>query len=67
MISPVIGTFEEEDEALELATLLTWLLPLVLLLATLADVTLFWAYMRFGHPWRIALDCQVKDLKSVSI
>ena len=31
---------------------ISWLLPVVLILATIMDLLLFLTYMRFGHPWK---------------
>ena len=47
---------------------LCWILPLVLLLATLADLGLIWLYEKFGHPWReiIQTETQVSDIGEVT-
>ena len=47
-----IGTFPEEDHAYWLATMLSWTLPLSLLIATIIDATIIYVYMRYAHPWK---------------
>ena len=51
-IKPVIGTFEEEDEAFDKMMLLTWLMPLLVAVATILDVVLMAMMMTVLHPWR---------------
>ena len=62
MIYPVIGAFEEEKEAYTLVTKLCWLLPAILVLATLTDLVLVFLYEKIGHPWReiLAQETQVR-------
>ena len=51
-IKPVIGTFEEEDEAFDKMMLLTWLMPLLVAVATILDGVLMAMMMTVLHPWR---------------
>ena len=50
-----IGTFAEEDEAFELLTLLTWLLPVIIVTSTTFDLVLAAVYLKWLHPWKIIL------------
>ena len=50
-----IGTFEEEDEALDLLTRLTWQLPVFLIVSALLDLVLAVVYLKWLHPWKIIL------------
>ena len=51
-IKPVIGTFEEEDEAFDKMMLLTWLMPLLVAVATTIDGIIMAMMMTVLHPWR---------------
>ena len=59
-IKPVIGTFEEEDEAFDKMMLLTWLMPLLVAVATTIDGVLMAMMMTVLHPWRRILQ-EVKN------
>ena len=50
-----IGTFEEEDEALDLLTRLTWQLPVFVIVSALLDLVLAVVYLKWLHPWKIIL------------
>ena len=50
-----IGTFAEEDEAFDLLTLLTWLLPVIIIVSTIFDLVLAVVYLKWLHPWKIIL------------
>ena len=50
-----IGVFPQEAEALDRLTLLCWLLPTVLALATLIDVLLVLLYLYILHPWKVII------------
>ena len=50
-----IGTFEEEDEALDLLTRLTWQLPVFVIVSALLDLVLALVYLKWLHPWKIIL------------
>ena len=50
-----IGVFPQETEALERLTLLSWLLPTVVALATLIDVLLVLLYVYILHPWKVII------------
>ena len=50
-----IGTFAEEDEALDLLTMLTWLLPVIIVTSAALDLVLAVVYLKWLHPWKIIL------------
>ena len=50
-----IGVFPQEAEALDRLTLLCWLLPTVVALATLIDVLLVLLYVYILHPWKVII------------
>ena len=50
-----IGTFAEEDEAFDLLTLLTWLLPVIIIVSAIFDLVLAVVYLKWLHPWKIIL------------
>ena len=58
-----IGTFAEEDEAFDLLTRLTWLLPIIIVTSAAFDLVLAIVYLKWLHPWKIILQevccCQV--------
>ena len=44
--------FREEEKAKNLLNYMSWMAPLVTLLASLADLVLILVYQRCFHPWR---------------
>ena len=46
-----IGTFDEEDKANQLVTLLAWILPTAVIFSGIIDAILAYCYMAFFHPW----------------
>ena len=50
-----IGTFEEEDEAFNLVTKLSWQLPIFVVSSALLDLLLAIVYLKWLHPWKIIL------------
>ena len=58
-----IGTFAEEDEAFNLLSRLTWLLPIIIVISAAFDLVLAIVYLKWLHPWKIILQevcyCQV--------
>ena len=52
LLKGAIGTFLEEDKAFALAMMSVWLLPLLLLIATIIDAALIVIYMKYAHPWK---------------
>ena len=50
-----IGTFAEEDEAFDLLTRLTWLLPTIIVASAAFDLVLAIVYLKWLHPWKIIL------------
>ena len=51
-IKPVMGTFEQEDQADLKLMLLTWLLPLIVAMAAFIDIILITMTMSIFHPWK---------------
>ena len=52
MLEAAIGVFPEEDQAYLLVTTLSWIFPLVIIVASVVDMLLVIIYMRFAHPWK---------------
>ena len=50
-INPVIGSFPKEKKAYETVTLLSWLLPTIVVAGSLVDLGLATAYSLWAHPW----------------
>ena len=55
LLKGAIGTFPEEDDAFALAMMSVWLLPLLLLIATIIDAMFIFIYMKYAHPWKAIL------------
>ena len=47
--------FEAEADALDLLTLLSWKMPLMVFSASLLDILLMVLYQKWLHPWRMIL------------
>ena len=52
LIEPHLNVFKEETEALELLTLLSWAMPLMVYSTSLLDILLMVVYQKWLHPWR---------------
>ena len=52
LLEAAIGVFPEEDQAYLLVTTLSWIFPLVIVIASIVDMLLVVIYMRFAHPWK---------------
>ena len=50
-----IGTFAKEDEAFDLLTRLSWLLPIFVIVSAILDLVLAFVYLKWLHPWKIVL------------
>ena len=50
-IDPVIGSFPHEKKAYETVSLLSWLLPTMVVAGSLVDLGLAAAYSLWAHPW----------------
>ena len=48
--------FPEEEYSYWLMTLLMWLLPTILAIATVVDALLAYIYMKYAHPWKGILE-----------
>ena len=66
-----IGTFPEEDQAFQLVTKLSWILPLTLLIASILDAIFVLTFMKFAHPWKGIISSEENnekaDLSEVSL
>ena len=51
VLQRTIGTFPEEEEAYEVASLLMWLLPLLVTVSAFLEFLILFLFNRFGHPW----------------
>ena len=60
-ILPAIGAFEEEKAATALVTWSGWVLPFLLVLASLADLLLMVTFMKWIHPLKEILDKEVRS------
>ena len=59
-----IGTFAEEDKALELLNRLTIILSLLVVVSWVLDALLAAVYLKWLHPWKIILqkvNCQIES------
>ena len=45
-----------------MASFLHWVLPLTVILSSLADILLVWIYMKFLHPWKEILE-QLQEVR----
>ena len=54
-LSDNIGTFAKEDEAFDLLTRLSWLLPIFVIVSAILDLVLAFVYLKWLHPWKIIL------------
>ena len=50
-----IGTYEKEDEAFDLLTRLSWVLPIFVISSAMLDLILAFVYLKWLHPWKIIL------------
>ena len=51
-IKPVIGVFQEETDAFELISKLSWVIPFLLTIFSLIDLVMVYIYQKYLHPWR---------------
>ena len=63
LVKGAIGVFPEEEYAYWLVNMLSWILPLVIVLGAIVDVFLVYIYMRFSHPWKDILYYKDKTSK----
>ena len=52
LIELYLNVFKEEIEALELLTLFSWAMPLMVYSTSLLDILLMVVYQKWLHPWR---------------
>ena len=52
LLQKVIGVFPEEEEAYEMISMLSWILPLIVIIGSLVDTMLVVVYMKLAHPWK---------------
>ena len=55
------GVFQEEKQAYETISMLSWILPLVALIGSLLDAILVVVFMKFAHPWKDILFGQMEQ------
>ena len=63
LVKGAIGVFSEEEYAYWLMNMLSWILPLMIVLGAIMDVLLVYIYMRFAHPWKNILFYKDKTSK----
>ena len=63
-ILPAIGAFEEEKAAMALVFWSRWVLPFILVLASLVDLLLMVTFMKWIHPLKEILDKEVRSQAS---
>ena len=51
VLERTIRTYPEEEEAYEVASLLMWLLPLLVTVSAVLEFLILFLLNRFGHPW----------------
>ena len=51
VLQRTIGPFTQEVDAFNTASLLMWLLPLLVSMSTVLELVLLYLFNRFGHPW----------------
>ena len=51
VLQQTIGVFPLEEEAHEIASLLMWLLPLLVTGSAVMELLLCYLFNKFGHPW----------------
>ena len=61
--------FPEEEKAKEVLDYLSWVAPLVMFLASLADLGLVFLYQKFFHPWKriLAEDNEGKEEQELEV
>ena len=64
IILPAIGAFMEEKQAMALVFWSRWVLPFILILASLADLFLMVTFMKWIHPLKEILDKEVRSQAS---
>ena len=65
LLEKAIGVFPEEKQAYERISMLSWILPLIVIIGSLVDTILVVVYMRLAHPWKDILFCQMKKTEEV--
>ena len=64
LVKGAIGVFPEEEHAYWLVNMLSWSLPLIIVLGAIVDLLLVYIYMRFAHPWKDILFHKDKKSKT---
>ena len=64
LLEGAIGAFPEEEMAYWMASKLTWILPVIVILGFLVDAILVYVFMKFAHPRKDILFDQVKEDES---
>ena len=61
LLQKVIGVFPEEEQAYEKISMLSWLLPLTVVIGSLIDTILVAVFMKLAHPWKDILFGQMEQ------
>ena len=61
LLEGAIGVFPEEKQAYERISMLSWILPLIVIIGSLVDTIFVVVYMRFAHPWKDILFGQMNE------
>ena len=52
--------FSQEEQAYEKISMLSWILPLIIMIGALTDTILVVIYMKLAHPWQDILFSHMK-------
>ena len=63
LLDRAIGVFPEEKQAYETISMLSWILPLIVIIGCLVDTVLVVVYMRLAHPWKDILFGQMTEME----
>merc|ERR1712243_282345 len=64
--SAALTVFKEETEALELLTLFSWAMPLMVYSTSLLDTLMMVIYQKWLHPWRRILSKETRPVDAES-
>ena len=60
LLEGAIGVFPEEKQAYEKILMLSWILPLIVIIGSLVDTMLVVVFMKLAHPWKDILFGQME-------
>ena len=61
LLDGAIGVFPEEKKAYETISMLSWILPLIVIIGSLVDTMLVVVFMKLAHPWKDILFGQMEQ------